>query len=547
MSMLLTIILAAGPEQSQRTLSPLGIALVEKQGQLSMPATQCTHIPGSRTPFPSVSLFEQQCTPISGLPLQDWRGRLKNELENQASFQSDSLIRAVVQICHDLESRCDTIEGPLRVERERTTALEEELSRSRACVESLEQKRVDDSLYLGTLEAEKTQLEKDNDDLHARLENLRIELDKSNLQADTALREAREAEEAYNDTEMRLRSVILQHEETIEIEVKKQEALREKTAALDDALGKQEVEMHELANQYDDLQSRFEKEQDALEHQRQTNIRLEGRCTDLQNSLFEAERGLDEAKQSTLHKEEEIARIAREAAALKNDLQQTRVDLVTTSGRLEAYDGIQRDFERAQASIPPLQVQLQELEKECVMKDNELEDLKAWQKRVFTSMGLAPPAPGPAPTHATEGITNTAMDNLADASFLSSSEVFEEGSTPKRSKPRPSSKNLSTRTSYNNPSTIPKALSKRSKTQRSALRSISPNRRRTTVGVSVSERKYDEEGRQSLPLRKRRGSSQGGQKSDFEMSFATNTPFTPGEFAAGTGTWPPESGSMTEL
>ncbi|KAJ4358518.1 uncharacterized protein N0V89_003102 [Didymosphaeria variabile] len=302
----------------------------------------------------SLPLFA--CTPISGLPLQDWRGRLKNELENQASYQRDSLIRAVGQICHDLESRCDTIEGPLRVERERTTALEDELSRSHACVESLEQKRVDDSLFLGTLEAEKSRLERDNEDLHARLESLRMELEKSNSQADTALHEAAEA---YHCGEMRLRSVILQHEENIGNHVKEQETLREKAASLEDELGKQEAERHELADQYNDLQTRFEKGQDALENQMQTNVRLEDRCNDLQDRLLEAERKLNEGKQSTLHKEEEMARIGREAAALESDLQQTRADLATTTGRL---DDLQvRHHELAQSSTKALQ----EVEAQC--------------------------------------------------------------------------------------------------------------------------------------------------------------------------------------
>jgi hypothetical protein len=145
-------------------------------------------------------------------------------------------------------------------------------------------------------------------------------------------------------------------------------------------------------------------------------------------------------------------------------------------------------------------------------------------------------------TGATQGVTNPAMDHLADASFSSSSQVSREGSTPKRSKLRPSSKDLSAHMKYNNPSTISKTLSRRSKAQRSALRPISPNRRHTTVGVLANERKDDEESRQSLPLRKRRGSSQGSEEADFEMAFEAS-----GRFAAGAGAWRQEDGSTTEL
>ncbi|KAL5418539.1 hypothetical protein PMIN03_001018 [Paraphaeosphaeria minitans] len=597
-SMLLTIVVAAEPEQSPRIPLRLAIALVEKQGQLALPAIQCTHT--SRILAPSVSLFEQECTPISGLPLQDWRSRLKHELENQASYQQDSLIRAVAQICQDLEHRCETVEGPLRSEREKTRALTEELHQSQACVESLEQKRVDDNLFLGTLDAERTRLEKDNDDLSSRLDDMRIELEKSNSQADTALHEA---EEAYNYKELHLRSVILQHEETIENYQKKEATLREKTAALSDELVKDEAARSELADQYNNLQHRFEKEQDIIENQRQDHVRLEDLCNNLQARLLEAERELNQGKQAAIEKDEELVRIKKKVTALESDLQQTRTDFAATTGRLEdlqvrhyelaqsstkalqeveaqcesdlevaastaaeeyhrlheAYDSTRQEFERVQASIPPLQFQVQELEQECRTKENELEGLRAWQKRVFTSMGL--PAPEPAPVRRiskatyqhdhdikpglTQGITNTIMNYLADASFSSNSQDSRDGSTPKRSKLRHTSKDLSARVPYSNPSTTSKT-SERPQTQRSALQPISPNRRHTTVGIPVTERK-DEAGRPSLPLRKRRGSSRGSGEEDPDMFFAASTPFTPGNFAAGTGTWRQEDDSITEL
>ncbi|KAK7188732.1 hypothetical protein DPSP01_005636 [Paraphaeosphaeria sporulosa] len=597
-SMLLTTIVAAEPEQSPRIPLRLATALVEKQGQLSLPAIQCTHTP--RQLAPTVSLFEQECTPISGLPLQDWRSRLKHELENQASYQQDSLIRAVAQICQDLENRCDNVEGPLRSEREKIKALTEELRQAQACVESLEQKRMDDNLFLGTLDAEKARLEKDNDELSSRLEDLRIQLEKSNYQAHTALHEA---EEAYNYKEMHLRSVILQHEETIENYQKEIPTLREKTVALSDKLAKDEAARSELVGQYNDLQNRFEKEKDIVEDQRQDHVRLEDHCNNLQARLREAERELNEGKQAAVEKKEELVRITQKVTILESDLQQTRTNLAMTIERLEdlqirhhelaqsstkalqeveaqcesdleaaaskaaeeyhrlheAYDDTRQEFERVQASIPPLQLQIQELSQECLTKENELEGLRAWQIRVFTSMGL--PAPEPTPARCiskatyqhvddmqpglTQGITNTALDPLSDASFLSSSQVSRDGSTPKRSKSRHTSTDLSAQVSYNNPCMTSKTI-KRPQAKRSALRPISPNRRLTTVGVSVTERK-DEAGRQNLPLRKRRGSSRGSGEEDFEMSFAAGTPFTPGKFAAGTGTWRQEDGSITEL
>jgi hypothetical protein len=187
---------------------------------------------------------------------------------------------------------------------------------------------------------------------------------------------------------------------------------------------------------------------------------------------------------------------------------------------------------------------MQELEQECLKKDSELEGLRAWKKDMYTFMGRPSPESAPAQrvstyqhdldvqTGATRGVTKTAMDHLADASFSSSSQVSWEGSTPKRSKLRPSSKDLSAHMTNNNTSTISKTFSNRSKANRSALQPISPNRRHTAVGVPANERKDEEEGRRSLPLRKRRGSSQGSEEVDFDMAFAGS-----GRFATGAGTW----------
>lgn len=166
-------------------------------------------------------------------------------------------------------------------------------------------------------------------------------------------------------------------------------------------------------------------------------------------------------------------------------------------------------------------------------------------------MGM--PAPEPVPVHRvskatyqddhvmqpglTQGITDTAMEHSADASFISSSQTSRDGSTPKRSKPRHLSKDLSAHV------TTTSKASRRTQAQRAALRPISPNRRHTTVGVLVTGRK-EEAGRHSLPLRKRRGSSGERDEEQFTTSFVESTPSGPGQYA---GTWRQEDGSITEL
>lgn len=94
-SMLLTAVLAS----ESRSALPLSfsIALVEKQRQLPKPSTQCSHAEIRPTSAP-VSLFQQACTPVSGLPLQDWRSRLQADMESQAVYQRETIIRSIAQI-----------------------------------------------------------------------------------------------------------------------------------------------------------------------------------------------------------------------------------------------------------------------------------------------------------------------------------------------------------------------------------------------------------------------------------------------------------------
>jgi len=144
------------------------------------------------------------------------------------------------------------------------------------------------------------------------------------------------------------------------------------------------------------------------------------------------------------------------------------------------------------------------------------------------------------------------MEHVANASFNSSnSHSSQTGSTPKRQKPRPSFKIPTMHTPYGNkPALAPKATSRKlTLSGRSALRSISPNRRHTTVGFAVPKPDEDRTGKQTLPLRNRRGSLQEAERTDFDMDdFLTGTPsLTPGEFISSTERMPEEGQSTTEL
>lgn len=370
-SMLLSIILTGDWGGTLHVSSAIGVALINKQHLLSVPSTQCSHAvlrnrPRyafvfhdrliksvrllSKLPSDPISLFEQECTPLLNLPLQDWRGRLKAELDSHNSYQRDSMIQAVAQICRDLEVRCHTFEEPLRCERNRSSALEEELCQARASMESLEQKRIDDSLFLHTLEAEKSRLESSNDELFARIRKLQIASEQSNLQAETVLRQA---EETYNHKEMQLKSTVLQLEKTVEAHQQDLKFMGERTVALGDELAKQESEKHDLSSEYSRLQVRLGEEQSSAEQHRRTVTRLNDLCNKLQGQLQETTRESDEARQSIVAKETEIVRLGNKTADLEGDLRQKKHELAGTTEKLEDLQA--RHYELAQSSTRALQ------------------------------------------------------------------------------------------------------------------------------------------------------------------------------------------------
>ena len=139
-SMLLTSALTAQSTEPGLP-SSLAIALISKQQQLTFITSQCSRMAATSV-HPSVSLFEQECTPSTGPHLHDWRDRLKSELESQSFYQRDSVIRSVAQICQELESRCETVEEPLRHEQGRSKELSAQVSQLQEQVLSLETEAV---------------------------------------------------------------------------------------------------------------------------------------------------------------------------------------------------------------------------------------------------------------------------------------------------------------------------------------------------------------------------------------------------------------------
>jgi chromosome segregation ATPase len=586
--------------------------LIMRQRNLPHLPKQCSHA-ASNPNAPSISLFQQESTPFTGQHLQDWRNRLKSELESQNSYQRDSIVRSVAQICQDLETRCNTVEEPLRREKTRSRGLEQRVEELSEQVSSLESQAADDRFHLDGLEDEKLGLADEKDRISTKLDELRMRFEVANRDADEALRNAREE---FNARELELRSTILNHEEQLQTREDTVQDLNSTLTDVRNSLEHTEEELRVLGKRYEDLQTRLgdtsrqlDDEREAkfrqseemlrlkerginLEHQLQTTESeleaITGQLSDLEVSHQELKQSSDEALRDLEAKyTADMEASATRAGEERDKLNSKLIDTAQINRQLkDTHDKTLRELHALQNTFSTLETKAQELDILCGEQEEELEDLRTLRRNVLASMGLATQNPlairsasrsqkdgtvpetpresrehrrrksviqtqdaAPKASTATQGVTDTAMENVAEGSFASSGQESQNGSTPKRQKPRPAFKVPTMQTPFNQrPALASRSTSKKlSPVKRSALRQMSPNRRHTTVGFAgVSETEDQGQLQDPTSTGKRRGSLRGASQEDFDMDdFLAGTPFTPGAFASGTGRLPEDDEATT--
>ena len=609
-SLLLNLTISARPGEPSLP-QELASALIAKQRQLPYVPRQCLHAP-SVSNGPSISLFQQESTPFTGQHLQDWRNRLKSELESQNCYQRDSIVRSVAQICQDLETRCNTVEEPLRREKARSRELEQRVEELSEQVSSLESQAADDRFHLDGLEDEKLGLADEKDRISAKLDELRLRFEEANRDADEALRIA---QEDSNARELELRSMILNHEEHLRNRDNDIQELNGTISNVKYSLEHTEEELRALGERYEDLQTRLidtsrqlDDEREAKFRQSEEILRLRERGISLEHQLQTTEAELEtitgqlsdmevshqELKQSSedaLKNLEAKHTTDLEAAGARaeeayNKLSSKLTDTVQTSKQLkDAYDKTRKELHSLQNNFSALETKAHELDVLCGEQEEELEELRTLRRNVLASMGLTTQNPlairsasrsqkdgtvpetprepredrrrksalqtqdvAPKVATATQSFTNTVIENITEASFTSSSHHSQNGSTPKRQKPRPAFKVPTMQTPYNQrPTLASRSTSKKlSPAKRSALRQMSPNRRHTTVGFTLSETEDQGTVQEAGSAQKRRGSPREASQEDFDMDdFLGGTPLTPGAFASGTGRLPDETNATT--
>jgi predicted nucleic acid-binding Zn-ribbon protein len=637
-SMLLT---AALTVQSAEPALPhsLAIALVSKQQKLTNIAIHDVPMAPPNAQ-PSISLFEQECTPSTGRPLEDWRNRLKSELESQSFYQRDSVIRSVAQICQELEIRCETVEEPLRIEKSKSEALTTRVSQLHNRVLTLESEAVDRRLYIDGLEAEIGSAENEKNNIATKLEDLRTQFSSANRKADETLRVA---QEDFSALELQYRSTTLTREEDMELlkverdqlasEVQRKESenmtlrqvhkeqigdLNREQNRLSEEVQRIKDEKLSLSEVHENLESDFSNLKCGLEAERNTVSQqareldiLMGKGTEVEQCLRSTEAELETVNNQLSELQSrhgEHVRSSEEAlrdleARHKNDIEvatnkankeykhlsdELQDAIHDTKQATNAYEDSRRETQLLQTTINSLETNIQQLNDVCSKKDEELEELRTLRSRVLASMGLAAEPSlirtglhsnnvandlripkqhrrrksaiqtqdvAPKGTLSMQGITNLAMETVANAPFTSS-DSSRDGSSPKRARARSSFKvpTMHVPNSYADGYQSQSISKKLSSSKRSALRQLSPNRRHTSVGFGVLEKGYgDEDERKEVhDLEKRRGSLcdiEGTMQASFDMDgfLASSTPFTPNNFACGTGRGPEEEELTTEL
>jgi septal ring factor EnvC (AmiA/AmiB activator) len=450
-SLLLTSILNFG-SPTPAILSSLGMALITKQQQLPFIADRCDH-PISSTSMPSVSLFQQECTPRSGVHLQDWRERLGAEIENQSYYQRDLVIRSVAQICHDLESRCLTVEEPLRREKEKSNRLEGEVDKLGRKLESIESKRWETREQLDALDSENERLEKERDEIADELERLRQDFDDANMKAEQTLREARDQ---HSTAEVQLRSTVLAREDDVRAREKDIQELHatvtareEEVENLASTVQARENDVRAYEQEIRELKEGKDAVTNELDESRQAQKALNEQHNDLRAQLAEQIRALEIECEQTFALTGDINRLKTEESELAACLQDTKSELTNVTGRLEdlqtrhhelvqssteALENLERQFENEmdaaesksaeernhlnnslqdalrsgreasetrknlqqqlkelQTTVPLLKARIEELTNECLSQSEELDELRSWKNRVMVT--LIPPEP----------------------------------------------------------------------------------------------------------------------------------------------------------
>jgi len=420
----------------------------------------------------------------------DWRTYLDSVFNRNRDQQAKAVISAVATICQTLEDRCNGVEEPLRREREQRTQLEGKHDELESRYSELEQ-------AYGTLEAQLvdrdlriSSLEKENEQSAAAVEASKTE--KSDLLQRVQEAEAR-LQEANESMRTKLDALNQQRQES---EMEKAITL----ASKQDALESLKRDLRHLQQSMQQTEASLQQERDNYGQSRTEIEKLNARGQQLSGQLEERNRKLEvtnneltAAQEQAGGLREDIQQHQRSASVAQSELEtlRQRIEQLQTEGRQEIdrrsiefgnriaeeraqwqaeqakfemeLDQVRQEQAEAQvvfeadqeATAQKIQDQRRKIErlaKELSKKDAQIAEAQEMRNRLMNAMGLnlgvaqSPPKHSSLPyrsassagtpqtqppTTPARGTSPTQGDESLASAILS-----QNGSTPKRSKPR---------------------------------------------------------------------------------------------------------------
>ncbi|KAE8831942.1 hypothetical protein P3342_011214 [Pyrenophora teres f. teres] len=422
----LLVVAFAADVDAPKLPNALIVALIKKQQDLPPIISACSHSLENSPPS-SISLFQQASTQYTGQHLQEWKERINSVVDSQSRYQKELFTREVAKYCEDLETRCNTVEEPLRREEERSKRLEGQVERLLSDIESLSKQREDDMHYQEGLEKDledakdyrnRAELEQrrmceEKEDMSAKLQDMEEALERTNRQAEDMLNAA---QEDFAEKEANLRSTLLQYEDDKSHRDAEMESLRITISQLRESQAQWENDHHTLAEEHQRLRARCCDTEELLEKEREKSICQADELSCLESRLSEHQQDLEYKETELRNANERLDQLQDSHEKLKRESEERFRDLATKHAnslkaammkaeeeREEIEDRLQNalqaiehetvehektsgEAQRLRETISPLKFRIQELQKICTEQEEELESLRTWHTEMLAHL-----------------------------------------------------------------------------------------------------------------------------------------------------------------
>lgn len=165
---------------------------------------KCSYYTSTPTPLSKnlVYLFDTRRSPSINLTSRSWRDKLLDEMSKTTEHQHELAVKALGDVCHDLEIRCEVAERPFLEAQTRSHDLDEKLKRAGMKHAELKSQAEDQTLMMNELKTENDHLVEQIKSAEQRYQTLldsygtlQAEIDQSTVKTAEAINIAHESAE----------------------------------------------------------------------------------------------------------------------------------------------------------------------------------------------------------------------------------------------------------------------------------------------------------------------------------------------------------------